>query len=131
MLNPFSKRNTWFVAKLRNVPLKKGESQPRFSSPKKKKTFNENANYACIPNPNNNCIYINEATYSGKLLNSQNLSRESVNNKFIFPDSAEYYAFDKVYNENCEYNTFLISYPYSIFMNKDKEIFIKRLLNPF
>ena len=130
MLNPFSNRNTWFVAKLRNVPIKNTDIQPRFSSPKKKKAFNENANYACIPNFNNNSIYLNEATYSGKLLNSQNLSRESANNKFIFPDAAESYAFDKVYNENCEYN-FLFILGLFVSINKGRENFTKKMLNLF
>ena len=103
-LDPFASRNTLFTARVKNAGSKSPENQSRALSPKKKKSFNENASYACIANPKNNSIYISEATFSGKLLNSQNLSKENLSNRYLFPESSENYPFDKVFNENCEYS---------------------------
>lgn len=99
----FSNRNTWFVARIRNIPSKLNETLSRTSSPKKKKLFTDNGTYACIPNPKNNNIYLSESTFSGKLLNSQSLTKENLNNKFLFPDTTENYSFDSVYNESTEF----------------------------
>ncbi len=103
MLDPYSNRNTWFVAKLRNAQSKKGENSSDFFSPKKRKAFHDDGNYACVPNVHNNSLYLSEAPYSGRFLNSQNLSRENIHHKVIFSDSSESYGYDKVYHENCEY----------------------------
>lgn len=102
-LDPYSSRNTIFVARVKNAAAKSPErsAQARFS-PKSRKSFNENASYACIANPKNNSIYISESTFSGKLLNSQNPSKDNLSNRYLFPDSCENYPFDKVFNENCE-----------------------------
>jgi hypothetical protein len=103
--DPFSSRNTWFVARVRNIASKPSETQSKISSPKKKKSFNENASYACIPNPKNNSVYVSESTFSGKLLNSQCTTKDSLNSKFLFPENSEKYVFDNVFHEGFEYNS--------------------------
>ena len=101
--DPFSYRNTWFVAKVKNTTNKGTVKHSKNGSPNKRKSFTDSATYACIPNLKNNSIYLRESTFSGAFLNSQCLTKESLNNKFLFPDSAENYPFDHVYGENCEY----------------------------
>jgi len=130
-MDPYSSRNTLFIARVKNAGNKSPENQLRALSPKKKKSFNENASYACIANPKNNSIYISESTFSGKLLNSQNITKENLSNRYLFPESSENYPFDKVFNENCEYPFEISTFLHNSLSSIDKETFIKKLQSLF
>jgi len=103
MSNPFDERNTRFVARVRNHPGKPDSARGKSGSPQtKRRLFNDNQNYCCIPNPKNNCIYLSDTSFSGRFLNNQNMAKEDMKNKFLLVENPEIYAFDKVYSETCK-----------------------------
>jgi len=101
--DPFQDRNTRFVVRVRNHGSK-GDESFKVGSPKSsRKLFNDSQNYSCIANTRNDSIYLSDTVFSGKLLNSQHMMKEDINNKFLFAETSEIYAFDKVYTESARY----------------------------
>lgn len=98
--DPFEDRNTRFVVRVRNHGAKADESFKASSPKSSRKLFNDNQNYSCIANTKNNSIYLSETVFSGKLLNSQHMMKEDINNKFLYAETSEIYPFDKVYTES-------------------------------
>ena len=104
--NFFSDRNTAFIGRVRNHNIKTEDTSKVTSPRNTRKAFNDYQNYSCIANPRNSSIYLSEATFSGKLLNNQNMMKEDINNKFLFSDNADIYTFDKAFSENTKQKDF-------------------------
>ena len=97
----FKDKNTLFVGIVKKPPSNSQNSTNNVKSPKnQKKMFNDNYNYSCFGNTRSQSIYLNEKTFSGKLLNSQLIMKENVNNKYLFSETSQLFPFDLVYNGN-------------------------------
>jgi len=95
----FEKRNTCFVLQFKPSLQTKTLLQQNSNNIQHPALFEDDRDYACIPNIQNNTVYLSETTYSGKLLNTHSKLRDENSNKFLFASSSEKYEFDKVYSD--------------------------------
>jgi len=95
----FERRNTSFVLQFKPSFQTKSHLQQNLTSIQHPAIFEDDRDYACIPNIQNNTVYLSETTYSGKLLNTHSKLRDENSNKFLFASSSEKYEFDRVYSD--------------------------------